>query len=300
MRTQLHAAIFIALSTVTATAQTLTDANSIPPVGHAELRTFHTSSVASGWALTGTGNTWDATAVTPQDLSALVTYRAPATSPFAATYPTTTLCAERVPNGSTPEWRHYVVNATQAEMIGVSTEAVVGGRTYCTFPFLLSNSFSDSWTINGNNLSDTYTYVASGSVQAPWGTIPDVVMFETSGGFSYYLYMASNVLDPIGTYTPGFGLDLWKVELATGIDEATAPEVGLWPNPATDQLALTLPGQPGFSYTLFNAEGRAMLNGTSTNDRAVVDLRGCAPGVYSVLVTDPRGRRAVSKVVVVR
>lgn len=300
MTHQLPAALLLVLCAASVRAQTLTDANSIPAIGHAELRTFHTSSNASGWALTGTGNTWDATSVTPAGFSAAITYRAPAASPFAATYPTTTLCAERVPDGSTAEWRHYIVDNAHAEMIGVSAEAVVGGRTYCTFPFAMGNTFSDSWTINGNNLSDTYVYVASGSVQAPWGTIPDVVLFETSGGFSYYLYLASNILDPIGTYTPGFGLDLWKVELATGIADAGTLRMGVWPNPATEELVLSMPLQHGFTYTLVDARGSVVRSGASAGERTVVDLRSCAPGMYQVLAVDALGHRATGKVVVVK
>jgi hypothetical protein len=299
MHTHLHAALLLALCTGTAAAQTLTDATSIPAVGYTETRTYHNSSNASGWALTGTGNTWDATAVTPFGITATVTYRAPGDSPFAGTYPTTTLCAERVQNGNT-EWRHYIVDNAHAEMIGVSAEAVVDGRTYCNFPFTIGGTFTDSWTINGNNFSDTYTYVASGSVQAPWGTIPNVVLFETSGGFSYYLYLASNLLDPIGTYTPGFGLDLWQVELGMGMADAPALHVGLRPNPTSDELVLSMPLHSGFTYTLLDASGSAVRSGTSASDRAVLDLRNCAPGVYHAVAVDVRGRRATGNVVVVK
>lgn len=289
----------LALCSFPALAQILTDANSIPAVGQSETRTFYNSQNATGWNLTGTGNTWDATEVVTFGLSATIVYRAPGDSPFAASYPATTLCAERYQNMNT-EWRHYLVDAAHAEMIGISAENFSGGRTYCTYPFSIGSTFTDDWSLNGNDYTDTYTYVASGEVLAPWGTIPDVVMFETGGGFSYYLYLANNVLDPIGDYTPGFGINLWKVEAATGINDASALQVGLWPNPATDQLVLSMPGQHGFSYTLLNAEGSAVLSGTSTSDRAVLDLLACPPGVYPVVATDTRGRRAMSKVVVVR
>ncbi len=212
-------------------------------------------------------------------------------------YPATTLCGQRVQNGNT-EWRHYLVDAAHAEMIGISAENFTGGRTYCTYPFSIGSTFTDTWTLNGNNFSDTYTYVASGTVQAPWGNIPDVVLFETSGGFSYYLFLASNVLDPIGDYTPGFGIGLWKVDLSTGIADATALEVGLWPNPATDELVLTMPAQPGFTYSLMDARGQVVRSGRSIGDRAVVDVHGCAAGVYSVLAVDAHGQRAVGRVVV--
>jgi len=297
MHTHLHAALLLALCTGTAAAQTLTDANSIPAVGHSETRTYYNSPNASGWALTGTGNTWDATGVTTFGLSATATYRVPSDSPFASTYPATTLCAERFQNGNI-EWRHYIVDNLHAELIAVSTDVVVDGRTYCTYPFSMGSTFTDSWTLNGNLYTDTYTYVASGEVQAPWGTIADVVMFETSGGFSYYLYLANNLLDPIGTYTPGFGVDLWQVELGVGVADTPALHVGIWPNPTSDEVVLSMPRHSSFTYTLLDASGSAVRSGISTGDRAVLDLRNCAPGVYHVVTTDMRGRRATGKVVV--
>lgn len=296
MRTPLHAAVLAVLSTTTY-AQTLTDATSIPPVGHYETREYYNAPDASGWNLSGTGNTWDATGVVTFGVSATVSYRAPGASPFAAAHPTTTLCAERFQNGNT-EWRHYLVDAAHAEMIGISAEDFSGGRTYCNFPFTIGNTFTDDWYLNGNTYSDTYTYVASGEVLAPWGTIPDVVMFETSGGFSYYLYLANNLLDPIGGYTPGFGIDLWKVDIANGVNDAAAPTINLWPNPTADELVIDLAAQAGHSYRLTDMRGRLVHSGQSTGERVVLDLRGAPAGVYALEVTDTRGRRAVEKVVV--
>jgi hypothetical protein len=297
MDKHLHVVLLFALCTGTCIAQTLTDANSIPAVGQGETRTFYNSPTATGWTLTGTGNTWDATAVVTFGVTATMTYRAPGDSPFASLYPSTTLCGERVQNGNT-EWRHYLVDASHAEMIGISAENFSGGRTYCTYPFSIGSTFTDSWSLNGNNYTDTYTYVASGEVQAPWGTIPDVVMFETGGGFSYYLYLANNVLDPIGDYTPGFGINLWKVDAANGITEAATMDLAVLPNPATEEVVLTLPSQRGFMYSMTDATGHVLLTGSSIDDRAVLDLRSCAAGVYHVSATDARGRRAVARVFV--
>lgn len=299
MNTRLRSALLFALFTSAAAAQTLTDANSIPPVGYNETRTFYNSSNATGWSLTGTGNSWDATDVVTFGLSATVVYRVPGDSPFAGLYPATTLCAERYQNMNT-EWRHYLVDAAHAEMIGISAENFTGGRTYCTYPFSIGSTFTDDWTLNGNNYSDTYTYVASGEVVAPWGTIPDVVMFETGGGFSYYLYLANNLLDPIGDYTPGFGINLWKIDVGMGIGEAPALHVGLWPNPATDEVVLSMPMTSGFTYTVVDVNGSAVLSGQSTADRTVLDVRHLAAGVYRVVTVDASGRRASGTVVVAR
>lgn len=299
MTTRLPYALLLALCTGTAVAQTLTDANSIPPVGYSETRTFYNSSNATGWSLTGTGNTWDATDVVTFGVSATVAYRVPGDSPFAGLYPATTLCAERYQNMNT-EWRHYLVDAAHAEMIGISAENFTGGRTYCTYPFSIGSTFTDDWTLNGNNYSDTYTYVASGEVVAPWGTIPDVVMFETSGGFSYYLYLANNLLDPIGDYTPGFGVNLWKIDVGMGVDETPALHVGLWPNPATDEVVLSMPLAHRFTCTVVDVNGSAVLAAQSTADRTVLDVRGLSAGVYRVVAVDASGRRASGTVVVVR
>ncbi len=104
---QLCTALLLSVCTSTAVAQTLTDANSIPAVGHTETRTYYNSPSADGWNLTGTGNTWDATGV-----DALRHHgRRCATTAHRAIvrprccYPGTTLCAQRVQDGNT-EWRH--------------------------------------------------------------------------------------------------------------------------------------------------------------------------------------------------
>lgn len=297
MNKHLPTAFLLVICTDAAPAQTLSAATSIPAVGQSETRTFYNSTNATGWNLTGTGNTWDATDVVTFGLSATVTYRSPGESPFAASYPATTICSERYQNMNT-EWRHYLVDAVHAEMIGISAEDFSGGRTYCTYPFAVGSSFTDSWSLNGNSYTDTYTYVASGEVLAPWGTIPDVVMFETAGGFSYYLYLVNNVLDPIGDYTPGFGINLWKVDLSTGIDDAPALEVAIWPNPATDEVVISMPSRTGFVHHLVNVHGQVVHSGSSSGDRVVLDVRSYAAGLYTVVAVDTHGSRAMSRVAV--
>ena len=297
MSKQLPFTLLLSFCAGHATAQTLTDANSVPAVGHSETRVYYNASNTPVWALSGTGNTWDATAVETFGLSATVAYRSPGDSPFASSYPATTLCAERFQNGNT-EWRHYLIDAAHAEMIGISAEDFSGGRTYCTYPFSIGSTFTDDWLLNGNTYSDSYTYVASGSIVAPWGTIPDVVMFETAGGFSYYLYLANNLLDPIGDYTPGFGISLWKVETATGIPDVSTLQMGLWPNPATDELVIDMTSGPGFTYSLSDMRGQVVHSGQSSAEREVLDLRSCAAGTYIVQAKDERGRRALKSVVV--
>lgn len=290
--------VLLALSTVPAFAQTLTADNCIPVVGHSEQRTYYSDFSAPTWAVTGTGNVWDATGVEPFGVSTQVTYRAPGDSPYAASYPATTLCDERVSGGDPAEWRHYVVDADHAEMIGVSGDAFVGGRTWCTFPFSMGSTYTDDWTVNGNNFSETNTFVASGEIQAPWGTIPDVVMFESAGGFSYYLFEADNLLDPVGTYIPGITLDLWRVETATTVRETALPALGARVDPLAATVTLHLPGAAGFSCLLVDADGRTVASARAGGPSLVLSTAAQAPGVYAVLAITADGHRSVARFVV--
>lgn len=273
--------------------QTLTQDLSVPPVGTAQVRTYYANFSASGLATSGTGNTWDGTAATAFGVVNSVAYRAPGDSPFAAQFPSTTLCMLVNAGTADEEWRHYHVDATIAELLGTGTDVFDGGRTFCTFPFNLGDSFTDSYSINGGPpTGETDEYVASGSITAPWGTIPDVVMFSVNSGASYYFYTADNVLDAIGSYTPGFGLDLWQVELTVGVPERTTTRVAVWPSPAVDAITVSHGFDGLVNISILDATGRTVL-ARSTGDKQVrMDLQGLKAGAYVVSVSSARGERA--------
>ncbi len=299
MKTTLRRSLFISTLPLASfcSAQTLTEATSIPAIGTVENRSYHQDRSASGLATSGTGNTWNAMGVTPFGITRTVIYRAPGDSPYAAIYPTTTICAED--NSGTPpaEWRHFHVTSSFAELLGANSEEFVGGRTYCTYPFSLGNTFTDDYTIAGNPYTDVVDYVASGEITAPWGTITNVVMFQTNGG-PYTFYQASNMLDAIGSYMPGFGLDLWQVEVATGMTITPAPALGMWPVPAADMVHIALPFTGPHTVIVRDASGRIVHEGISADTQVDVDLRSLAPGIYAVSAVDARGRGAAGRLIV--
>lgn len=278
-------------------AQTLTDLTSVPAVGTVENRSYHTDFTATGFATSGTGNVWLATGLIPSGITSTTTYRLPGDSPYASMYPGTTLCAERYSDSPTAEWRHYNITASTAELLGVNTDEFVGGRTYCEFPFDMGDSFTDSYTISGTTLTDDIQYVASGSIQAPWGTVPDVVMFAVNGGFSYLFCVIGNVIDPIGSYVPGFGLDLWQVEIVTGVGGEPAQQLGIMPVPAHDRVHLALPFSEG-RVTIADATGRVVREGMVRGTRMEIDVRSIPQGIYTVTAIDVRGRRTTGRMVV--
>jgi hypothetical protein len=289
----------LVIATAPAGAQTLTEANSIPAVGLTESRTYYSDFSASGLATSGTGNTWDLSAATPFGTAASIEYTVPAASPYAASYPSTTICMHRDAGGPNEEWRHYHVDATIAELLGANTDVFDGGRTFCTFPFSMGSTFTDTYSINGGSPNtETDEYVASGQIIAPWGTVPNVVMVSVNGGFSYYFYSADNVLDAIGTYTPGFGADLWRVESSTGINERAELAIGAWPVPARDKVTIKVPFAGTVRFEILDATGRRVHAGTITNGLGDVDVSALVPGTYVTQAIDGAGSRAVGRLVV--
>lgn len=278
-------------------AQTLTEANSIPAIGTVENRTYYTDFSASGLATSGTGNTWNAMGVTAFGLTSTTTYRAPGDSPYAATYPSTTICAEALTGLPPAEWRHFHVTSSVAELLGASADEFIGGRTYCEYPFGIGDSFTDTYTVGGNANTDVVEYVASGEIQAPWGTIQNVVMFQINGG-PYTFYGANNLLDAIGSYLPGFGLDLWQVEVVSAINEYAIGDIGICPVPASDIVRMTLPLGGASVITVQDAAGRTVELFTSLTDQVVIDLRSFEPGLYTVIALEAGGRRATGRFVV--
>ncbi|HRH38000.1 MAG TPA: T9SS type A sorting domain-containing protein [Flavobacteriales bacterium] len=290
--------IIAATIATASTAQTLTQANSIPAVGTSELRTYYSQFSAITLATSSSGNSWDATGVQPFGVVETVVYRAPGDSPFAATYPATTVCMQR--NASTPseEWRHYRADAAVAELLGTGTDTFDGGRTFCTYPFSLGSTFTDDYSINGGATNtETDEYVANGEIIAPWGTIPNVVMFSVNGGLSYYFYSATNVLDAIGSYTPGFGMDLWKVDVSTGVTESNAAVIGVR-SLSNASFVISVPGTDRFTFSVIDASGRVVLNESSASATATIDMSAQATGAYTVVATPTSGQRSVARIVV--
>lgn len=285
-----------ALVTVSATGQILTQATSIPAIGTVENRTYYTDFSATSLVTSGTGIVWNMSALTPFGVTSTSTYRVASDSPYLGTYPGTTMCMERV-SGIDTEWRHYNVTASIAELLGVNTDVFVNGRTYCQFPFSLGSTFSDDYMIGATTFTNDAEYVASGEILAPWGTVSNVVMYAMDGGSSYLFFMAGNVLDPIGSYMPGFGVDLWEVEVVSGVEEANELGIGAWPVPAEERVVIALPFRAS-ALTISDAVGRTIMTMTPTAVRFELGLEVFMPGSYTVLATGTTNRVAAGRIVV--
>jgi len=74
--------------------------------------------------------------------------------------------------------------------------------------------------------------------------------------------------------------------------------VNVYPNPATDQLHVTLPGNDKVVITLYNMSGAVIYSMEgNASDRYDIDLTGKAKGVY-LLDMQTAGRTAKKKIVI--
>lgn len=257
-------------------AQTLTSTTSVPEQGHVEYRTHYVLVGANGFAVWGSDNVWDATGAIPDGTLSSTTYHAPSASPFAGQYAAAALCAERLPGYN---WFHFTITGSLVELLGTDGDELVGGRTLCPFPLDLGGSFTDSFYFAGTTYSETITYVASGSILAPWGTIPNVVMFWNTN--VYQFYSADNLLEPIGNYNPG-AMGLWKVDVVTGTDEITHEQLRLWPNPAKQTLTIRSDSPGPFDLTMLDASGRVVRAQNAVQQQSTMDVAGLQRGCYAL------------------
>jgi hypothetical protein len=74
--------------------------------------------------------------------------------------------------------------------------------------------------------------------------------------------------------------------LPTGVEEVLAPELHMYPNPATRILTLELRnlGEVGSMVKIFNIAGRAVYNAEHTQSMVEIDVSGLDEGVYFVTV----------------
>ena len=79
--------------------------------------------------------------------------------------------------------------------------------------------------------------------------------------------------------------DVNDIEVYTGIsEEGGLANTSIYPNPANDMLNIDL-GQAGGQhvvYTLCDATGRVVLNGTLVNERSSIEVNGLANGFYNL------------------
>lgn len=113
-----------------------------------------------------------------------------------------------------------------------------------------------------------------------------VVVYNTVGAYQVTLTTTNNAGN--NTLTKS---EYITVVDATGMDDASAGRIRLYPNPVTDVLHIEC--NQSFGYRIFSLTGRLMVSG---NDRTEVDMGSFEPGIY-VMVIETGDRILYQKVI---
>lgn len=90
--------------------------------------------------------------------------------------------------------------------------------------------------------------------------------------------------DPVGTGAT------FAIELTTGVPQAEAPQVKVWPNPARDRVNVSVPGRGplGIHMAIIDVNGRIVLEATGRGDGSSIPVSGLPDGLYMLRIGQGR------------
>lgn len=154
----------------------------------------------------------------------------------------------------------------------------------------------------GDTINEFFVYKFTEPVPLPAGTFyAGVMMPAESGSDSLYFGFDRNRLgnnhvyyNVLSSWNPSIlhGAVMMRPLLgqdvkSSGITSPAVPVSEKWqiaPNPATDKIYFTYPGDAGAVYSITNITGQQVLSGTTTNG-ADIDISTLKPGMYFVSIS---------------
>jgi hypothetical protein len=162
---------------------------------------------------------------------------------------------------------------------------------------LISNTHSNNGDVVGYHDSENSTSTgdiwiadldAAGNLVSQLclgGSGDDVLQQEiliTDDGYLLIARTDSDDGDVSGFYG---GRDIWLVKLsnALSVEESSAVGFSVFPNPANDKLQVSLNDNlTNTSYTIYDAQGRAVLNGVLESSRSEISVADLPPAFYTL------------------
>lgn len=291
-------------------AQTITQANAVPPFGSLPSNRYIAEDVP--WNLldtVGSGLTWNLESLPFQPGGTVDLFLSDvASSSYAFSVPEAGLVLEEI-DGEITYLSFFNNSAGQLDLVaygyddGDNTEILDACPTLqMTYPGVLNTIVIPALVECGLELVDYERRItATGSILTSFGTIDNVVLirtrrcetYEDDGQWftacynSYDWYQEGNILTPILTADLDGSTTIVVLNFpnsSTGLSEPREAQLLLQPNPATDQIVLQQRnGQPLGEVHILAADGRVVLElGRVARDRISVDVQGLIPGVYTV------------------
>ncbi len=139
-------------------------------------------------------------------------------------------------------------------------------------------SFGDIWVGNLDLNGELINQVCLG------GSYEDGLtgFLDTGDGYLIQGVTESNDGDVTGHYG---SLDIWLVQLSNmvGVEETTQANMALFPNPASDRITvITDHDFSNDSYIVYDAQGRAVLQGVLTTLKNEIAVESLSPGIYTL------------------
>lgn len=126
-----------------------------------------------------------------------------------------------------------------------------------------------------------------------------------AGNYNFY-YSLDAGYGPPGNCSPGFlpydyDTIAFSVTTVLGIESNQRPVVySLFPNPASDYVSLSNPGNKAVMVEMFNSTGKLIFSEKTESTTSSLDISDLAPGIYFYRVTDSDGNSSSGKLNVSR
>lgn len=289
-------------------AQTITQANAVPPLGPLLGDRYYAEDVP--WNLldtVGSDLLWDLSGLsfTPDGVVDLHLLDV-ANSSYAFSVPDASIVLEEIV-GEFTYLRFYNNMPGSLELIatGVSTSDNTDIWDACptlqmTYPGVLGTTVSPSLTGCDLQLVDYERRIlATGSIATSFGNIGNVVLirtrrceaYEEEGQLfidcynSYEWFQTGNILVPVISaelYEGNAFVVLDVLEGTTGVKEQATTGLNLAPNPAREQVTIQhRHGLPVERVSVHAADGRLVqAPGVAVGNRLLIDVQALSPGVY--------------------
>ena len=234
---------------------------------------------------------WDLTSATLQLAGSSVLGPASQT-PYASQFPAANWCFSQDLFGFAQYYAYFTGSNSALEIVGDGLpddpETYSDAKKILQFPLSYNGSFTDTYTNSSGTSSVTWYYMGYGTAISDLGTHTDLVKMVSSEGD--FILWHTQPLHPFVIYD-GSNVRVF-VEGPTSIDEMTGDGIGLYPNPADDQIMIS--GSLNGPYVINDITGRVVARGRLVHASArSIDISELVPGTYHLTILDEGGSRGL-------
>lgn len=234
----------------------------------------------------GTGQTWDLSGLTLQNVGTLA-FSPAAGTPYAGNYPVANWAWAQHITGLGSTYQYLAITANGIDLLArnVPGDAVeyTDAARIMQFPLAFGEGFTDAYVHATGSDTLVWTYAGHGTLITPMGTFTDVAKLVNDEG--EVACWNRNPLYPVMVQDDDD--ILFFVQNNVGVAEQEPAMAHTWPNPCHDRLQVEH-ALPTTAWRVLDAQGRVLLTGTF-GPAGQVDVRSLAAGSYSLVLLNGSG-----------